>query len=114
MAEAKLRGHPPSPEEMRRVMHGLYGQDGGDRIDAVVLACTHFPLLAREISAASPPHVTLVDSGEGIARRTAFLTKGQAWPVLPGGRAVFTRQDAEAKSLTHALDVYGLSKIDYL
>lgn len=114
MAEAKLRGAPPSPEDMRRVMQGLYGQDSGDRIDAVVLACTHFPLLAREISAASPPHVTLVDSGEGIARRTAYLTQGQQWPTIATGRAVFTKLDDRAKSLTHALDVYGLKKIDYL
>lgn len=114
MAEAKLRGDPPTPEAMRRVMEGLYGQPGGDRIDAVVLACTHFPLLGKEISAASPSHVRLVDSGEGIARRTTHLTLGQNWPTLPGGRAVFTRQDDRAKSLKHALDVYGLTRTDYL
>lgn len=114
LAEAKLRGDAPTPEAMRKVMEGLYGQPGGEKIDAVVLACTHFPLLATEIKAASPSHVTLVDSGEGIARRTAFLTQGQEWPTLPTGRAVFTKQDDRAKSLTHALEVYGLTKIDYL
>jgi glutamate racemase len=114
MAEAKLRGEPPSPDAMRRVLDGLYSQPGGDQIDAVVLACTHFPLLAREISAASPPNVALVDSGEGIARRTAHLTKGQDWPTLPAGRAVFSKQDDWAKALQLALDAYGLTKIDYL
>ncbi len=114
LAEAKLRGDAPTPEAMRKVMNGLYGQPGGEKIDAVVLACTHFPLLAKEIKAASPSHVTLVDSGEGIARRTAFLTHGQEWPTLPTGRAVFTKQDDRAKSLTRALEVYGLTKIDYL
>lgn len=114
MAEAKLRGDPPAPAAMQKVMNGLYGQPGGDKVDAVVLACTHFPLLAKEISAASPSSVTLVDSGEGIARRTAHLTQGQDWPIIPTGRAVFTKQDERAKSLTHALDVYGLKKIDYL
>ncbi len=114
MAEAKLRGEPPTTEAMRKVLRELYGQPGGDRIDAVVLACTHFPLLAREIKSASPAHVTLVDSGEGIARRTAHLTKGQDWPTLPNGRAVFTKQDDRAKALQDALDVYGLTKTDYL
>ena len=114
MAEAKLRGEPPSPDAMRRVLDGLYSQPGGDQIDAVVLACTHFPLLAREISAASPPNVALVDSGEGIARRTAHLTKGQDWPTLPTGRAVFSKQEDWAKALKPALDAYGLTKIDYL
>ncbi len=114
MAEAKLRGEPPTAEAMRKVLRELYGQPGGDRIDAVVLACTHFPLLAREIKSASPAHVTLVDSGEGIARRTAHLTKGQDWPTLPNGRAVFTKQDDRAKALQDALDVYDLTKTDYL
>ncbi len=114
MAEAKLRGEPPTTEAMRKVLRELYGQPGGDRIDAVVLACTHFPLLAREIKSASPAHVTLVDSGEGIARRTAHLTKGQDWPTLPNGRAVFTKQDDRAKALQDALDVYDLTKTDYL
>lgn len=114
MAEAKLRGHPPTAEAIRLVMDGLFGQPDGDQIDAIALACTHFPLLAREISAASPPNVTLVDSGEGIARRTAHLTKGQDWPTLPAGRAVFTKQDDWAKALQPALNAYGLTKTDYL
>jgi glutamate racemase len=114
LAEAKLRGTPPEPQAMKRVMAGLYDQAKGDQIDAVVLACTHFPLLAREIETASPPHVTLVDSGEGIARRTAYLTQGQDWPIMRQGRAVFTKRDENVRQLEQALATFGLDEIDYL
>jgi glutamate racemase len=114
MAEAKLRGVPVDPAAMKQVMDGLYGQAGGDRIDQLVLACTHFPLLADEIAAASPPGVTLVDSGAGIARRTVFLTDGQDWPDQPTGRAVFTREEDDLALLTPALAAYGLTETDIL
>lgn len=111
LAEGKLRGAPPPSDRVRAIMAGLFGQPGGDRIDQLVLACTHFPLLAEDIAAASPPGVTLVDSGEGIARRTAFLTKGQEWPSRPKGIAVFTRNDPDVGHLRGALTGYGLDEI---
>lgn len=111
IAEAKLREVAPDRHEMRDIMAGVYGQEGGDRLDQLVLACTHFPLLAEEIAAASPTGVTLVDSGAGIARRTAFLTLGQEWPAHPTGLAVFTRQADDITALKPALSAYGLDAI---
>jgi glutamate racemase len=115
MAEAKLRGTEPLPGAVSAVMAGLYQQAGGERIDQLVLACTHFPLLADEIAAASPPGVTMVDSGKGIARRTAFLTQDQDWPDAPKpGVAVFTRSDADLQLLRPALSGYGVASIEAL
>ena len=114
IAETKLRGTPVNPEEMRAILAGLYDQDGGNSIDQVVLACTHFPLLRAEIAAASPPGVTLVDSGQGIARRTAFLTQGQDWPDMSSGKAVFTSDDANVRLLVPALSRYGLGDVEII
>jgi glutamate racemase len=114
IAEAKLRGVEPDPAEMQRIMAAVYESEGGDRLDQLVLACTHFPLLAEEIAAASPTGVTLVDSGAGIARRTAFLTKGQEWPEQAEGRAVFTKGSEDITALKPALASYGLTHIDTL
>lgn len=114
MAEAKLRGTPPRADVMRAALSGLYGQPDGDRIDAVVLACTHFPLLADDIRATSPLGVTLVDSGKGIARRTAHLCEGHVWPATPTGRAVFSRREENVAILRPALASFGLTEIDYL
>jgi glutamate racemase len=114
MAEAKLRGVPVDPLSMQEALAPIYAQPGGDRIDQLVLACTHFPLLAEEIAAASPPAVALVDSGAGIARRTAFLTTDTLWGDRGAGRAVFTRQTEDIGLLRPALAGYGLSEIDIL
>lgn len=114
IAEAKLRGTPPDPARMKAIMAGLFDQPDGDRIDQLVLACTHFPLLADEIAGASPAGAALVDSGEGIARRTAFLTQGQEWPSEPHGVAVFTRDDPDLEDLRPALASHGLSEIRIL
>ncbi|RYY32748.1 MAG: glutamate racemase, partial [Sphingomonadales bacterium] len=77
LAEAKLRGEPADPARYRAVLDGLFAQPGGDRIDVIVNACTHFPLVEAELAAAAPHPVTFVDGGPGIARRIAHLTQGQ-------------------------------------
>jgi glutamate racemase len=114
IAEAKLRGTPPDPDRMRVIMDALFGQDSGDQIDQVTLSCTHFPLLAAEIAAASPAGISLVDSGAGIARRTAYLTEDQSWPEPSPGIAVFTRDDPGLALLSPALASYGLTEMQIL
>ena len=90
LAEAKLAGDPVSVEAVRAAAQPMFDAPDGERIDTVVLACTHFPLLANELNAAFPS-VSYVDGGPGIARRIAYLTRGQPWPAEPSkGLMVFT------------------------
>ena len=110
IAERKLRGVAPDPAAMIRIMDGLFDQPDGQKIDRLVLSCTHFPLLSKEIAAPSPKQVAQVDSGEGIARRTAFLTRDQHWPDASTGFAVFTRETPDLAMLGPALLGYGLSE----
>ena len=79
LAEAKLAGEAVSVDVVRAALAPLREAARGEEIDVIVLACTHFPLLADEIAAAWPG-VTLIDGGPGIARRIASLTAGQPWP----------------------------------
>ncbi|CAN5179862.1 glutamate racemase [soil metagenome] len=112
LAEAKLRGEPIDPDRVRQAIAGMFAQPNGDRIDTVVLACTHFPLLADELAAAAPHAVSFVDGSAGIARRIAFLTGGQAFPdTLSPGVAVFTRVDDALRALAPALSVHGFDRI---
>ena len=114
MAEDKLRGTPPDPLRIAAELHLLLDQPGGDRIDTLVLACTHFPLLADELAAAAPRPLALIDSGEGIARRVTALSEGQAWPEQRiEGIAVFT-SDVDTTALLPALARRGLSRIERL
>ncbi len=115
LAEAKLHGEMPDPARFRAVLEGLFDQPGGERIDVIVNACTHFPLVEIELAAAAPHPVTFVDGGPGIARRIAYLTQGQEWPgVQPPGVAVFTRLDDAANALAPALAGYGLGRLEAL
>jgi glutamate racemase len=82
-------------------------------MDVVVLACTHFPLLRDELSAAFPG-IAWVDGGPGIARRIAHLTREQAWPAeYPGGIAVFTGGPPR-NTLLGALAQFGLKDVGSL
>ncbi|WP_022685105.1 glutamate racemase [Sphingomonas phyllosphaerae] len=104
LAEAKLAGEAPDPAGVRRALDGLFGQPGGDRIDVIVNACTHFPLLEADMAAVAPPGMRFVDGGPGIARRIACLTAGQEWPAVPGGDTlVFTRLGERERRLAAAL-----------
>ena len=90
LAEAKLGGEKIDLDQVRAAAQPLFEAPGGDRIDTVVLACTHFPLLKEELRSAFPS-VAYVDGGPGIARRIAYLTRDQAWPSAPSeGLMLFT------------------------
>lgn len=111
-AEARLRGEAVDPMRFAAALAGLLDQPGGDRIDTIVNACTHFPLVEADLVAAAPRLIQFVDGSAGIARRVAHLTDGQEWPDYPaGGVAVFTRLTAATESLRPALARYGLSQL---
>ena len=79
LAEAKLAGEAIDVEAVRSAAQPMFAAPSGDRIDTIVLACTHFPLLDDELRSAFPG-VFFVHGGAGIARRIAWLTRDQAWP----------------------------------
>lgn len=113
LAEAKLRGEPTDPAAYARILRGLTDQPGGNRIDTVVLACTHFRLVDAELQAAMP--LNYVDGAEGIARRIEHLTQGTTWPeALATGTAVFTARNDKVDALRPALAGFGLGRIDQL
>ena len=109
LAEAKLAGGAISIEAVRQAIAPMIDQPRGGDMDVMVLACTHFPLLADEIAAAYPG-IAQVDGGPGIARRIAYLTLGQSWPNVPrSGIAVFTK--APPPSLGTALARFGIEEV---
>ena len=70
MAEEIASGGAVSMEAFRAAQAPLFEAEGGNQIDTIVLACTHFPLIRGELAATVPHPVTFVDSGEAIARQT--------------------------------------------
>lgn len=113
-AEAKLRGEAVNPAVYARAAAGLRDQTGGEVIDTVVLACTHFPLVQPELAAAFGPGVDFVDGAAGIARRIAHLTRDQTFARARPDFALFTKHEPSLTALAPALAGYGLSGLELL
>lgn len=110
LAEDRIAGRDVDVGAVRAAIAPMVEAAPG--MDVMVLACTHFPLLADQIAAAFPA-IAQVDGAAGIARRTAFLTRGQPWPAEPPtGIAVFT--GAPPTGLASALARFGLTEIHTL
>lgn len=112
-AEAKLRGAAVDPAVVRAALDGLLAQPGGARMDTLVLACTHFPLLESELAAAAPRPLAMVHGADGIARRVASLLGAQVPPPAPG-RFIATRADPGLAQLAPALKARGITAFDML
>jgi glutamate racemase len=115
LAEAKLRGERGDPSRYAAILAGLFDQPGGERIDTVVLACTHFSLVEEELAAAARRAIAFVDGKEGIARRTAWLTRDSQWPDEAGeGLALFTRASPDVESYRTGFAKFGLTRLAIL
>jgi glutamate racemase len=117
LAEHKLQSGAVPAGAIDNALAGLFQQPGGDAMDTVVLACTHFPLLGPELAARSPPHLRWIDSGPAIARRVATLLAGHAG--LPAGRrllhrAVFTARSTAIARLRPSLAQRGLDEVVFI
>lgn len=111
-AEAKLRGQSVDSSAIETAVSALHAMEDGDRIDTVVLACTHFPLLTEELAKAFGSGVRFVDGAEGIARRIAHLTEGQAFDNSVPSLAVTTGDLGEFRSLGQTFAGHGISKLE--
>jgi glutamate racemase len=110
IAEAKLNGVAVDHQAIAAAVRPMLDLSCGHDIDTVVLACTHFPLIADEL-ALTLPGVTFVDGGPGIARRIAWLTRDQAWPeTVPDPIAVFTGAPP-SPALAASLNLLGFGTI---
>lgn len=87
------------------------GEDGA-RTDAIVLACTHYPLLLTAFRRLAPWPVEWIDPAPAIARRADQLLTEVFGPDAPAPastrRAVFTSARAMAPRLRATLARYGL------
>lgn len=111
-AEAKLRGKAVDEVAIDAAVAALRAMPGGEDIDVVVLACTHFPLLDDELSRRMGPQVRFVDGAEGIARRIAHLTEGQSFVRTTGDLAVTTGPISAFEDLVPALSERGIERVE--
>lgn len=111
-AERVFRGEAVNDAVYAKALSGLFGQLGGDKLDTVVLACTHFPMIGAELAKAAPHPVTFVDGSAGIARRIAYLTQGQDWLRSGGDIAVMTGEGPIADEVQRGFARYGFDTFE--
>lgn len=110
LAERFASGEAVPDEEVRAAQAPLFEGEAGARMDTVVLACTHFPLLRDQLIATAPRPVAYIDSGEAIARQTARILKAGAREAAPR-RAYITSAVEEAGATPAVLAKFGYEEL---
>lgn len=118
LAEGRFLGTPPPPGAVAAELAGLLEQPGAERIDTIVLGCTHFRLLLPELARAAPAGITWLDPAPAVARRAAFLLDASpaARPALhPVGAAVFvTARPEHPRALARRFLAHGFASLHVL
>ena len=120
LAEQHLRGQRISLSSIVDILLPFH-VDEEQRPDVIVLACTHFPLLADPLRQALRYEVQWIDSGEAIARRVANLAAAMTFAassdaVQPCGLAYayMTKECDDANALLPAFAQRGLQGIQFV
>ncbi len=83
-------------------------------VDALVLGCSHYPLLKQEIQSVLGPGVTLVDSASGIARQVRRVLEEHGLLTAGGTPTYRFITTAESPALPRVLDRLGIGKLPSL
>jgi glutamate racemase len=114
LAEAHARGEDIPPEAFAAAQAPLFAMAGGDAIDTVVLACTHFPLVRGQLIATAPRPVSYIDSGAAIARQTIRVLPKDTHSGGQGGTASLTSPPDETDGISRVLRRYGFPEIQFV
>lgn len=114
LAEAHARGEDVAPEAFAAAQAPLFEAPGGDQIDTVVLACTHFPLVRGQLIATAPRPVSYIDSGAAIARQTIRVLPEKTETGGQGGTAFLTSPPADQGSIVRVLRRYGFPQVQFV
>ncbi len=69
LVELIEKGDTESPEILT-YLEAIFAPYQNQKIDGIVLGCTHYPHVKKAISRFFPPTVAILDGGEGTARQT--------------------------------------------
>jgi len=97
LAEAALNGNAISDEDILAEIKPCFvgDEDQTSRTDAVVLACTHYPLLLDRLKKVAPWPVDWIDPAPAIARRVSALLGPQTGDLAQArAEMIFTSKRA--------------------
>jgi glutamate racemase len=98
LAEAFLRGEQVSDAALSAEIEPCFVDEEEGRTDAVVLGCTHYPLIRERLEALAPWSVTWIDPAPAIARRVVHFL-GEAVTLVPllDGEALITGEGHDTR-----------------
>jgi glutamate racemase len=113
--------HPVTEQVARIYLSEAFSNEARDA-DALLLGCTHYPLIKPLLRQVTPEHVAIVDSAEStaqeVARRLECWTTGKTEPSLASARSVphlrFFATDSAEKFRAMGTCFLGLSVEDVL
>ncbi|MGJ0510395.1 MAG: glutamate racemase [Methylocystis sp.] len=112
IAETLMQGGGVCDEDIAAEIAPCFVETDGRRTDAVVLACTHYPLLVEDFRRLAPWPVDWIDPAPAIARRADQLLREkafeEAFAATGGARAVFTSGKRPDAHLRATLARFGL------
>lgn len=110
LAEAVMRGERADEAAISAEIAPCFVENRGRRTDAIVLACTHYPLLTETFRRLAPFPVTWIDPAPAIARRVVQIL-GPARPTaeVPASLALLTAGKALA-ALAPVFSGYGFAE----
>ncbi|MGZ9409655.1 MAG: glutamate racemase [Methylocystis sp.] len=114
LAESYMHGEGVRDADIGAEIAPCFKEEGGRRTDAIVLACTHYPLLVDEFKRLAPWPVEWIDPAPAIARRADQLLGERFGADAPGDQPVsrsiiFTSGARPPAPLVAALARYGLA-----
>jgi glutamate racemase len=111
LAEAHFRGAPIDDQSVREEIAPCFA-GAGRKVDTVVLACTHYPLLRTHLERLAPWPVAWIDPAPAIAQRVAALVPDHAGAATTEPhRAVFTNGAGLTSDLVAAMQRIGLAEV---
>ena len=119
LAEDCLGGKDHSQSAFAEALLPFKQHPDWQRLDTVVLACTHFPLIQAQLAAVAPQVVHWVDSGNAIARRVLQVLNEPGAPsrTQPASRpleqALLTRLDQNDSAYSRAFSRFGFCSVEY-
>ena len=118
LAEAHAAGEALDEAGFARAQNPIFKAEGGDRVDTIVLACTHFPLVRDQLIAAAPRPINYIDSGAAIARQTLRVLAGEVEGAAdndrPQGRVFLSSDPASNARLVEVCRRFGFPAVHSL
>lgn len=113
IAEDKLHGYSV---DLLALQHEVKDWISNDKLDTVVLGCTHFPLLKKELQLCLPQVKYFVDSGLAIAKRVQNLLFGLnvRFEGEKNNQMFCTKAFDTKEKFAYALNLWGFNNLTLL